>query len=50
MSKISKSLNRHTFQLDGHIRRAGEKGQVPNPDYIAMWENMKVRQEGGAGL
>ena len=42
MSKISKSPNRHTFQLDGHIRRAGEKGQVPNPDYIAMWENMKV--------
>ena len=42
MSKISKSPNRNTFQLDGHIRRAGEKGQVPNPDYIAMWENMKV--------
>ena len=42
MSKISKSPDRNTFQLDGHIQRAEEKGQAPDPDYIAMWENMKV--------
>ena len=42
MSKISKSPQRNTFQLDNYIRRAEEKGQVPDPDYIAIWENMKV--------
>jgi len=45
MSNISKSPQRNTFQLDGHIQRAEENGKVPDSKYIAMWENIRIQHE-----
>jgi len=42
MSKISKSLERNTFQKEGAIRRAKEKGEEPNQAYIDMWDQIKI--------
>jgi hypothetical protein len=42
MSKISKSLERNTFQKEGAIRRAEEKGKEPNQAYIDMWDQIKI--------
>jgi len=42
MSKISKSLERNTFQKEGAIRRAKEKGEEPNQAYIDMWDRIKI--------
>jgi hypothetical protein len=42
MSKISKSPERHTFQQEGAIKRAEEKGEEPNHAYIDMWEQIKL--------
>ena len=42
MSKISKSLERNTFQKEGAIRRAEEKGEEPNQTYIDMWDQIKI--------
>ena len=42
MSKISKSLERNTFQKEGAIRRAEEKGEEPNQAYIDMWDQIKI--------
>ena len=42
MSKISKSLERNTFQKEGAIRRAEEKGEEPNQAYIDMWDHIKI--------
>jgi hypothetical protein len=39
---ISKSPERHTFQKEGAIRRAEEKGEEPNQAYIDMWEQIKI--------
>ena len=42
MSKISSSLDRHTFQKEGAIKRAEEKGEEPNQAYIDMWDQIKI--------
>ncbi len=42
MSKISSSPERNTFQKEGAIKRAEEKGEEPNQDYIDMWEQIKI--------
>jgi hypothetical protein len=42
MTKISKSLERNTFQKEGAIRRAEEKGEEPNQAYIDMWDQIKI--------
>ena len=42
MSNISKSPQRNTFQKEGAIKRAEEKGEEPNQDYIDMWEQIKI--------
>ena len=42
MSKISSSPERHTFQKEGSIKRAEEKGEEPNQAYIDMWEQIKI--------
>ena len=42
MSKISKSPERNTFQKEGAIRRAEEKGEEPNQAYIDMWDQIKI--------
>ena len=42
MTKINTSPQRHTFQVEGSIRRAEEKGEEPNQAYIDMWEQVKI--------
>jgi hypothetical protein len=41
-SKINSSPERHTFQAEGAIKRAEEKGKEPNQSYIDMWEQIKI--------
>ena len=40
--KVASSLERHTFQVEGSIRRAEEAGEEPNQAYIDMWEQIKI--------
>ena len=42
MTNISKSPERNTFQKEGAIKRAEEKGEEPNQAYIDMWEQIKI--------
>ena len=42
VKKIASSPERHTFQKEGAIRRAEEKGEEPNQAYIEMWEQSKI--------
>lgn len=37
--KVSESKDRFTFQRDNFIKRAKEKGEEPNPDYLAIYED-----------
>lgn len=39
---MSSSPKRHTFQVEGSIKRAEEAGEEPNQDYIDMWEQIKI--------
>ena len=45
MSKISKSPDRHTFQKEGYIKRCEEKGEEPNPNYIAMYKTWREQDD-----
>ena len=45
MSKISRSPERHTFQKEGYIKRCEEKGEEPNPDYVAMYKTWREQDE-----
>ena len=40
MNKIASSPERNTFQKEGAIKRAEEKGEAPNQAYIDMWDQM----------
>ena len=42
MKKVASSPERHTFQKEGAIKRAEEKGEEPNQAYIDMWEQIKI--------
>ena len=42
MTKVSSSPERHTFQKEGAIKRAEEKGEEPNQAYIDMWDQIKI--------
>ena len=42
VKKIASSPERHTFQVEGAIKRAEEKGEEPNQAYIEMWEKIKI--------
>ena len=42
MTNISKSPQRNTFQKEGAIKRAEEKGEDPNQAYINMWDQIKI--------
>ena len=42
MKKVASSPERHTFQKEGAIRRAEEKGEEPNQTYIDMWDRIKI--------
>lgn len=37
---ISKSDQRHTFQLEKYLERCKEKGETPNQDYVEMYKNI----------
>ena len=42
MKKVSSSPDRHTFQKEGYIERAKEKGEELNQAYIDMWDQIKI--------
>jgi len=42
---ISKSPNRHTFQLNNYIERCKEDGNKPDEDYLQMWGSVKQRDD-----
>ena len=39
MSKIAKSPDRGTFQLNNYIQRCEDEGKEPNPAYLKMWKD-----------
>lgn len=43
-SKINSSPERHTFQKEGYVERAKEKGEEPDPSYLEMWDKIKIDQ------
>jgi hypothetical protein len=44
MTKVASSPERHTFQKEGYIKRCEEKGEVPNPDYVKMYETWREQE------
>jgi len=42
VKKVNSSPERNTFQKEGAIKRAEEKGEEPNQAYIDMWEQIKI--------
>jgi hypothetical protein len=45
MTKINSSPKRHTFQVEGYIRRQEEQGLEPLEEYIAMFKTWKQQDE-----
>jgi hypothetical protein len=45
MKKVASSPERHTFQKEGYIKRCEEKGEEPNPDYVAMYKTWREQDE-----
>lgn len=45
MSKVSKSPERHTFQVNAYLERCKEKGEEPSQAYIEMYEKEKALDE-----
>ena len=39
MSKLSRSPERNTFQVNGYIERCREEGKEPNPAYLQMYKD-----------
>ena len=44
IKKVASSPERHTFQKEGYIKRCEEKGEVPNPDYVKMYETWREQE------
>jgi len=42
--KINSSPERHTFQKEGYIKRCEEKGEEPNPNYVAMFKTWREQE------
>jgi len=42
--KISKSLERHTFQKEGYLKRCKEKGEEPSQEYLEMWSRIQEEE------
>ena len=42
MKKVASSPQRHTFQVEGSIKRAEEAGEEPNQEYTDIWEQIKI--------
>lgn len=45
MKNISKSLDRHTFQKEGYIKRMEENGEDPNEDYLDYFRKILDEHE-----
>jgi hypothetical protein len=45
MDKVSKSPERHTFQMEGYIKRQEEKGLEPLEEYIEMFKTWRQQDE-----
>jgi len=45
MTKVSSSPERNTFQKEGYIERCREKGEIPNPNYLEMYESWRKQDE-----
>jgi hypothetical protein len=45
MSKISRSPERNTFQMEGYIRRCKEKDEEPSEDYLNMYKSWQKQDE-----
>lgn len=45
MNKISKSPERHTFQMNNYIKRQEEEGLEPHEEYIEMFKTWKQQDE-----
>jgi len=44
-SKINSSPERHTFQMEGYVKRCEEAGKLPNPDYVNMYKTWREQDE-----
>jgi hypothetical protein len=40
MTELSRSPERNTFQRDNYLRRKMEEGNLPDPEYVKMYENI----------
>lgn len=45
MTKISKSPERHTFQMNNYVKRKEEEGLEPHEEYIEMFKTWKAQDE-----
>jgi hypothetical protein len=45
MDKVSKSPERHTFQMEGYIKRQEEQGLEPLEEYIEMFKTWRQQDE-----
>jgi len=45
MTKPASSPERHTFQMEGYIKRCEEKGEEPDPDYVNMYKTFREHDE-----
>ena len=45
MSKIAKSPDRGTFQLNNYIQRCEDEGKEPNPAYLKMWKDAEESED-----
>ena len=41
----SRSPERHTFQIEGYIKRCKDEGKEPNPNYVAVYKSWRERDE-----
>ena len=41
MKKVASSPERHTFQVEASIKRAGENGDEVNEQYLKFWEDVR---------
>ena len=45
LTEPSRSRDRHTFQLEGYIKRCKDEGKEPNPNYVAVYKSWREQDE-----
>jgi hypothetical protein len=45
MTKISKSPDRNTFQMENYVKRREEQGKLPEPAYLEMYKSWREQDE-----